>query len=138
VRSLLDTNVLVYADSADEPLRQRMALDLIKRHRAEGSAVLAVQVLQEFANVALRKLGLPLPLLRSRLDFYGRFELVPTTPELIAGALDLHALHGLSFYDALIVQAAVTSGCSQLLTEDMQHGAVLGGVRLVNPFVAAA
>lgn len=138
MRSLLDTNVLVYADSADEPLRQRQAIDLIKRHRAEGSAVLAVQVLQEYANVALRKLGLPLPLLRSRLAFYGRFELVPTTPELIAGALDLHALHGLAFYDAMIVQAAIASGCAQVLTEDMQHGAVLGGVRLVNPFVVPA
>lgn len=136
MRSLLDTNVLVYADSADEPLRQRQAINVIKLHRAEGSAVLAVQVLQEYANVALRKLGLPMPLLRSRLDFYSRFELVPTTTELISGALDLHALRGLSFYDALIVQAAITSGCEQVLTEDMQTGAVLGGVRLVNPFAA--
>ncbi len=136
MRSFLDTNVLVYADSADEPLRQRQAIDLIKRHRAEGSAVLATHVLQEYANVALRKLGLQMPLLRSRLDFYSRFELVPTTPDLISGALDLHALHGLSFYDALIVQAAIASGCEQVLTEDMQGGAVLGGVRLVNPFAA--
>jgi predicted nucleic acid-binding protein len=137
MRSLLDTNVLVYADSADEPVRQRQAIDLIKRQRAEGSAVLAMQVLQEYTNVALRKLGLPMPLLRSRLDFYSRFELVPTTPELIAGALDLHALHGLAYYDAMIVQAAITSGCTHLLTEDMQHGAIFGGVRVLNPFVVS-
>jgi predicted nucleic acid-binding protein len=53
----------------------------------------------------------------------------------MAGALDLHVLHGLAFYDALIVQAAIVSGCQQLLSEDMQHGASFGGVRLLNPFL---
>ena len=56
---------------------------------------------------------------------------------MIADALDLHALRGVSFYDALIVQAAIAGGCAQLLTEDMQSGAVFGGVRIVNPFAAA-
>lgn len=138
MRSLIDTNVLVYADSGDEPVRQRRAIALIKQHRAAGTAVLAMQVLQEYTNVALRKLGLPPALLRARLDFYARFELVPTRPELIAGALDLHLLHGLAFYDALIVQAAIASGCAQLLSEDLQHGALIGGIRIVNPFADPA
>jgi predicted nucleic acid-binding protein len=85
----LDTNVLVYADSADEPGRQARAIELIKLHRAAGTAVLATQVLQEFVNVALRRLGLPAQLIRERLDFYSRFELVQTTPALIAAALEL-------------------------------------------------
>ena len=50
-----------------------------------------------------------------------------TSADLIAGALDLHVLRGLSFYDALIVQAASVSGCQRVLTEDMRHGAILGG-----------
>jgi predicted nucleic acid-binding protein len=62
---------------------------------------------------------------------------VPTTPELVASALTLHALHSLSFYDALIVRAAIASGCTALFTEDMQQGALIGGVKIVNPFVAA-
>jgi len=134
VRSLLDTNVLVYADSPDEPAKQRRAIDLISELRSRGDAVLSTQVLQEFANVALRKLRLPLPVVRERLAFYRRFDLVQTTPDLIAGALDLHARHGLSFYDALIVQAASVSGCPRLLSEDLQHGAVMAGVRVDNPF----
>jgi predicted nucleic acid-binding protein len=134
VRSLLDTNLLVYADAADEPVRQRRALDVITRLRAAGDAVLSTQVLQEYVNVALRKLRLPPALVRERLAFYRRFELVPASPELIAGALDLHMLHALSFYDALIVQAAAASGCARLLSEDMQHGAVIAGVRIENPF----
>jgi predicted nucleic acid-binding protein len=134
VRSLLDTNVLVYADAVDEPARQRRAIEIIKKHRANGEAVLCTQVLQEYVNVALRKLGLPAPLIRERLAFYRRFEVATTTPELIAGALDLHVLHNFSFYDALIAQAALASGCQRVLTEDMQHGASYGGVKIVNPF----
>ena len=135
MRSLLDTNVLVYADAVDEPTRQLRAIEVIKQHRADGQAVLCTQVLQEYVNVALRKLALPAPLIRERLAFYRRFEVATTTPELIAGALDLHVLYGLSFYDALIVQAAQASGCQRVLTEDMQHGARYGGVQIVNPFV---
>jgi len=136
VRSLLDTNLLVYADSADEPIKQRRAIDVIKQHRAAGTAVLSTQVLQEFVNVALRTLRLPPALIRQRLGFYGGCEVVPATGELMAGALDLHVLHSFSFYDALILQAAIVSGCQQLLSEDMQHGATFGGVRIVNPFMA--
>lgn len=135
MRSLFDTNLLVYADSADEPDRQSRAIDLVKEHRTAGTAVLSTQVLQEFVNVALRKLELPPALIRERLAFYSRFEMVPASPELMAGALDMHVLHGLSFYDALILQAAIASGCQQLLSEDMQHGATFGGVRIVNPFL---
>ena len=134
MRSLLDTNLLVYADAADEPAKQRRALDLITTLRAEGSAVLSTQVLHEYVNVALRKLRLPPTLIRERLTFYRRFEVVPASADLIAGALDLHVLHGLTFYDALIVQAAVASGCQRVLSGDMQHDARFGPVRIENPF----
>ncbi|MFO1252176.1 MAG: PIN domain-containing protein [Inhella sp.] len=136
MRSLLDTNLLVYADAADEPAKQRRAIELITQLRASGQAVLSTQVLQEYVNVALRKLRLPPALVRERLGFYRRFELVPASAELIAGALDLHQLHSLSFYDALIVQAASSSGCQRLLSEDLQHGALIAGVRIENPFLS--
>lgn len=134
MRSFFDTNLLVYADAADEPSKQQRAIQLIKAHRAAGTAVLSTQVLQEFVNIALRTLKLPVPLVRERLRLYSRFDLVPTSPEIIEGALALHVLHGTSFYDALILQAAVASGCSVLLTEDMQEAAVIGGVKIANPF----
>lgn len=135
MRSLLDTNVLIYADAADEPAKQRQAVSLISELRRTGDAVLSTQVLQEYVNVALRKLRLPPALIRERLAFYRRFDLVVTSPDLIAAALDLHVLRGISFYDALVVQAAVAGGCQRVLSEDLQHGATLGGVRIVNPFL---
>jgi predicted nucleic acid-binding protein len=137
VRSLLDTNVLVYADAADEPLKQRRAITLITTLRSAGTAVLSTQVLQEYVNVAVRKLRLPHSVIRERIGFYRRFEMVTASADLIAGALDLHVLRGVSFYDALIVQAAVVSGCQRVLSEDLQHGATLGGVRVENPFAGA-
>ncbi len=135
MRSLLDTNILVYADAADDPTRQRRAIELIKALRSTGEAVLSTQVLQEYVNVALRKLRLPQALIRERLAFYRRFDTVPASADLIAGALDLHVLYSLSFYDALIVQAAVVSGCQRVLSEDMQHGATYRGVQIENPFL---
>lgn len=134
MRSLFDTNVLVYADAHDEPERQARALELIEAHRLAGTAVVSTQVLQEYVNVAIRRLKLPLSLVRDRLRFYSRFELVSTTTELIAGAIDLHTLHGLAFYDALIVRAAIASGCKCVLSEDMHDGAVFDGVSIINPF----
>lgn len=135
MRSLLATNVLVYADAVDEPARQRRAIEVIKGHRARGAAALCTPVLQEYVNVALRKPGLPASLIRERLALYRRFEIVTTTPDLIAGAIDPHLSHSLSFYDALIVQAAPASGCRCVMPEDTQSGARYVGVQIVNPFV---
>jgi len=134
VRSFLDTNVLVYADAGDEPVKQAIALDLIGENLRTGTGVISTQVLQEYVSVALRKLKLPVELLRSRLSLYSRIECVTTSAVSVNGALDLHVLHRISFWDALIVHAARDSGCVQLLTEDLQAGSIIAGVRIVNPF----
>ena len=136
MRSFLDTNVLVYADAADEPVKQATAIALISRLRREGTGVISTQVLQEFANVALRKLRLPHALVRERLVFFAGFDVIRNSPELIQSALDLHIAHGLAFYDALIVQAALDSGCQQLWSEDLQTGRLLGKLRISNPFAS--
>ncbi len=134
MRSFFDTNLLIYADAGDEPDKQERALALIKEHRLAGSGVISTQVLQEYANVALRKLGLPSALVMARLDFYAQFDVIATTPALIASAIELHAFRNIRFYDALIVQAAIASGSAVLLSEDFQDDAILGGVKIVNPF----
>lgn len=134
MRSFIDTNLLVYVDAGDEKKKQRRAIERIRQLRSDSSGVLSTQVLQEYVNVALKKLRLAAEQIRSRLAVYERFEVVPASPEGIRSALDLTVLHKLSFYDALIVEAAARAGCAELLSEDMQAGAVISGVRIVNPF----
>lgn len=114
-----------------------MAVQLVQHHMLAGSTVLSTQVLQAFVDAALRKLHLPVDLVRARLALYSRMQVVPASADLVAQALKVHVLHGTSFCGALIVQAARQSGCVQLLTEDVATGATLAGVRVVNPFSAA-
>lgn len=137
MRSFIDTNVLVYADSADAAGKQARATALIAGHLRAGSGVISTQVLHEFVNAAIRKLALPLEIVRDRVRLYSRFETVTASPAAVLDALELHALHRISIWDALIVQAARQSGCVELLTEDLQAGAVIAGVRVVNPFEPA-
>ena len=138
VRSFIDTNVFVYADAADAPGKQTRATALIAHHLRAGSGVISTQVLHEFVNVSVRKLALPLDIVRQRVRLYARFETVGSSPAAALDALDLHALHQISFWDALILQAARQSGCVQLLSEDLQAGSLIGGVRIVNPFAEPA
>ena len=134
MRSFIDTNVLVYADEGGDRAKQAVATNLIEAHLRAGSGVISTQVLQEFVNTALRKLMLPVDLIRARLALYRRLEIVPASADLIAAALDVHVLYRVSFWDAMIVQAARQSGCVQLLSEDLNSGAIVAGVRLINPF----
>lgn len=136
-RCFIDTNVLVYADSTDEPRKQRIAIDLLRHLRFERLGVLSTQVLNEYNQVGLRKLGLPHTHIREQLQCYRQLDLAAVTPETIDMALDLHQKHNLSYWNALILASAHIAGCAVLLTEDMSTGVVLAGVKLENPFAAA-
>ena len=135
-RSFIDTNVLVYAEASDAPAKQRAALALLRELFASASGVLSTQVLQEYCNVALKKLKLPAAYVRMQLDVYEQFELVQVTPAIIRAGLDLHQLRSIGFYDAIVLASAQTAGCRVLYTEDMNTGETVGGVQLVNPFAA--
>ena len=87
VRSFINTNVLVYADAGDHPSKQSIALRLLSEHLWAGTGVISTQVLHEYVNVALRKLALPVDLIRSRLAFYGRLEIVAASAAAVNGAL---------------------------------------------------
>ena len=89
-RSFIDTNLLVYADSDDEPVKQRQAAQLLGALLLHGKGVISTQVLNEYANVALGKLKVPHIRLRQQLQFHRRFEVVNVTPDIIDTAVDLH------------------------------------------------
>lgn len=133
-RCFIDTNILIYADSDDEPNKQRDAALLIAYVVTTRTGVISTQVLNEYANVALKKLKLTHDRLRQQLQFYKQFEIIYLRPEVTDIAVDLHQTRSISFYDALIVASAQTANCEMLYSEDMNAGEVVGGVKLVNPF----
>lgn len=133
-RSFVDTNVLIYAEASDAPIKQRAALALLKQLYESTDGVLSTQVLQEYCNVALKKLRLPAQHLRAQLDLYEQFEVVQVTPAVIRVGLDLHQTRSVAFYDALIIASAQLAGCSVLFSEDLNAGETMAGVRIVNPF----
>jgi predicted nucleic acid-binding protein len=134
-RSFLDTNVLVYTDDHDSSDKRRRALDLFAESRRRGSGVVSTQVLQEYFVTVTRKLGVETTLARRKIEIFGRLHVVTVGLDDVLGAIDLLRLHGLSFWDALIVRTALVSGCSWLVSEDLQHGRRFEGLEIVNPFV---
>ena len=134
VRSFIDTNILVYAEASDAPVKQRAALALLKRLYEEGLGVLSTQVLQEYCNVALKKLRLSAQHVRAQLDLYEQIDVVLVTPAIIRDGLDLHQTRSVAFFDAIVLASAHASGCNVIWTEDMNAGEVINGLRIVNPF----
>ena len=134
VRSFLDTNVLIYTDDQDEPRKQKAALALIERYRKENNAVISTQVLQEYFAAVTRKLSVPAPIARRKLEIFAHLAVVRIEVPDILAAIDLHRLHSISFWDALIIRAAQEAGCSVLFTEDLQDGWRIDGLEVSNPF----
>ena len=133
-RSFINTNVLIYAEASDAPAKQHAALALLKQLFESTTGVLSTQVLQEYCNVALKRLRLPAQHIRAQLDLYEQFEVVQVTPDVICAGLDLHQTRSVAFYDALIMASAQLAGCSVLFSEDMNAGETMAGVLIINPF----
>lgn len=130
--SFFDTNVLVYLASPDVAKADRAEAAV-----AAGGAI-SVQVLNELANVARRKMHLSWADTRTFLETVRALLTVhPLTVEIHDTGLRIAERYGFSTYDAMIAAAALHAGCDTVLSEDMQHGMTLDeGLRIVNPFAA--
>jgi len=129
VKPFLDTNILVYAQQDDPRGDRARALVL-------AGGTISVQVLTELVSVLREKLHRDWGEIREVLDDV-RAALDPARPlsiETHSAAVDLAETHGFSFFDALIVAAALKAGCDTLLTEDLQAGRKIDGLTFVNPF----
>jgi len=130
----VDTNVLVYADDRRDRRKQTLARDLVRLALNSGNGRLSTQVLTEFFTVVTRKLGLPAAGARRRVEVYASLPVFRPAAEDLLAAIDLYRLHEIAIWDALIVRAALASGCRVLYTEDLQHGRTFDGLEIVNPF----
>lgn len=135
-RIFLDSNVLLYAYSETDPekrARARMLAD-------DPGAIISTQVLSEFANVVLRKFGMPVSEARRRTaELAARCEVFTVTPATVIEAFLIRERFGFGFFDSQIVASALASGATTLYSEDLHHSQTIDGIlRIVSPFVPAA
>jgi predicted nucleic acid-binding protein len=135
-RASVDANILLYAIDASEADKQAIALETLDGLWSKRTGTLSTQVLQEFYSVATRKLSPPVSRddARKVLAAHAAWPVVLVDTTMILAATRIEEEHQLSFWDALILEAARVAGAEHLLTEDLQHGRVIEGVRIVNPF----
>ena len=133
-RSFFDTNVLVYTDDRSSPAKQRRAIDLVAEHRRAGSGVVSLQALQEYFVAVTRKLQVDAKTARRKVELIAEFDVAAPDVRDILAAIDLHRLHGFSFWDALVLRSAAQAGCTTLFTEDLQDHREIDGIHIVNPF----
>ncbi len=138
-RFFLDTNIFVYTFDETSPVQQAQARELVELALTTRLGVVSHQVVQELLNVATRKFSVPLSLGDCRA--YVEQVLAPLwrvspTVALYLRALDVQERSGYSFYDSLIVAAALEAGCRTLYSQDLQHGREFDALTVKDPFAA--
>jgi predicted nucleic acid-binding protein len=131
----VDTNILVYAHDRAAGVKHERARSLIEKLWNSGGGILSTQVLQELCINLRRKSSRPLSVEETRrlIQDYSSWTIVINTAESVIQALDIEFRYKISFWDALVVQAAGSSGAAVLYSEDLADGQTYGPVRVVNP-----
>jgi len=136
----LDTNIFIYSIDASrgQSKKRDVARQIVEEHIRKDSGAISIQVLQEFYQVATQKIQVPLSTDEALeyLHYMAILETVLPDFNMVVAAIRLHQKHSLSFWDALILQAAIIAGCSQILSEDLQDGFYLDNLTVKNPFVS--
>jgi predicted nucleic acid-binding protein len=133
----IDTNILIYAYDSSAGEKHRVASRQLAEIWRSESGLLSMQVLQEFYVNITRKIAKPLTITvaRSLIEDLSRMEVVAAGSDAILTAIDVQREYMLSFWDAMIVTAAFMGGAETLLTEDLNNGQIIKGVKIQNPFI---
>jgi len=134
-KTFVDTSILIYAHDADAKSKHGVAKSVLAELWSQRTGVLSMQVLQEFYVNVTRKIALPLPkdVARMAVNSYAIW-CVETTPAEISSAFRIEDESRIGFWDALIVASAVKCGATRILSEDLNAGQAIAGVRIENPF----
>ena len=130
----LDTNVFVYFVDSRNPEKQAIARTVLANAIGNRQYAISTQVLNEFANVALKKLGMSEEEVRQYVEAFQHIRIVCQQVGWTIRALEIRKQYGLQFYDSLLLAAAESTGCDEILTEDLNDGQVYCGIKAVNPF----
>jgi len=137
-RYFLDTNVLAYTFDNREPRKAQIADRLVAEGIQQRTGIISYQVMQEFLNVAFKRFNPPLASNDAQQylsSVLRRLLAVQSSVTLCSEALQIRDRYQLSWYDCLIVAAALEAKCEILYTEDLQHGQRFGELLVVNPFL---
>jgi predicted nucleic acid-binding protein len=135
-KMFVDTNILIYAFDVSAGEKHQVASHILTDLWNSGLGVLSTQVLQEFYINVVQKIQKPIDqkiaqeIIRDLLKWH----VVVNNGDSILDAIDISEKHGYSFWDSLVIEAALTGGVSVLLSEDLQHGQAISGVTIRNPF----
>ncbi len=134
-RYFVDTNILMYAHDASAGAKHDRARAVVEELWRARSGVVSTQILQELCVSLRRKAGRPVDLKTAReiVSDYLSWDVHVNTGESILEALELEERYRISFWDALVIQAAEASGAAVLYSEDLSDGQMYGAVRVVNP-----
>jgi predicted nucleic acid-binding protein len=135
-RVALDSNILIYAELEPESEKGRRSADLILRAARDG--VIPAQVLGEYLRFVQRRAPAAFAdAIRQASIYQAAFLTPPTTDAIVNKAAELARAHGVASWDAVVCAASIAAGARALMTEDMQDGRVIEGLRLIDPYAAA-
>jgi len=118
----IDTNIFFYLYSADEPEKRQKAEKALNGYEC----ITSTQAINELCNILIKKMKLPTKQIKAAIvEIYSFCNVVNVEREIIEEALNLQQIYGYSYYDSLMLSAALLSGCKQIFTEDMQNNQII-------------
>ncbi|MBI4377531.1 MAG: PIN domain-containing protein [Nitrospinae bacterium] len=136
-RVFVDTNILIYAHDTSAGIKHKKAQDIIVDLWESGLGILSIQVLQEFFVCVTNKISKPLTLDKTKeiIESLLKWNIVVNDGEFILKAIEIHRRYRYSFWDSMIIQAAIKGNANFLLSEDLSNDQIIEGVRVKNPFL---
>ena len=132
-----DTNILVYSVDENDLQKKEIASQLLTDASSSKTGIISTQSLQEFYNVAVKKLKLSKQIAKEYVElFSNQLTVRQVTVSLILNAIDISIKNKLSFWDSLILSSANDNGCIIVYSEDLNNGQIVGGTKILNPFTS--
>lgn len=136
-KTFFDTNILVYSVDENDLQKKEIASQLLTDASSSKTGIISTQSLQEFYNVAVKKLKLSKQIAKEYVElFSSQLTVRQVTVPLILNAIDISIKNKLSFWDSLILSSANDNGCIIVYSEDLNNGQIVGGTKILNPFTS--
>jgi predicted nucleic acid-binding protein len=133
-KKFIDSNMLVYTVDDGNPNKKEKARATIEKIIENDIPVISTQVLQEFYNASTTKLNIDKLTAKGIVHNLQNIEIVQVDPNIIEQAIDISILSQISFWDGLILASAEFANCTTLISEDLNDGQIIRGVKIINPF----